>query len=246
MSRSAGSRYLLSGLLVCSECGAKLTIICGHGKRGYPRYGCARAYYRDTCSNTLRERHDRLETRLLAGIQKRVLQPEVIDYTLVAFEEELTRQIQGMSRQTDEHRTRQVQLQAEIEQYTRALADGYSSAISGAIIAREKELKEINERLMSGERGSVQTEMSELRAFIHSRLADIRKLLSSDVPRARLELARHVNQIVLRPTDVAGKGCYVATGEWDLLGKETGSRDATPLTLEMVAGARFELATFGL
>ena len=192
------------------------------------------------------ERHDRLETRLLAGIQKQVLQPEVIDYTLTAFEEELTRQMQGMSGQMDEHRNRQAQLQAEIEQYTRALADGYSPAISAAIMMRERELSEVSRRLVSGGRGSIQAEISELRTFVHSRLADVRKLLCADVPRARTELARHVDRIVIRPVEVAGQRYYMATGGWDLLGRELGPQDAAPPVLEMVAGARFELATFGL
>ena len=247
MSRGAGSRYLLSGLLVCSECGAKLTIVNGQGKQGHARYGCGRAYSRGTCTNTLRERQDRLETRLLAGLQKQVLQPEVIDYTLAVFEEELARQMRGMCGQMDGLRGRQAKLQSEIEQFTRALADGYSPAISGAITAREKELSEITRRLVSGERGSIQAELSKMRAFVHSRLADIRKLLCGDVPRARMELERHMGQAVLRPTEFAGKRYYVAMGEWDFLGKETGPRDsAAPCAFEMVAGVGFEPTTFGL
>ena len=84
--------------------------------------------------------------------------------------------------------------------------------------------------------------IEELRRFAHSRLGDVRRLLYSDVSRARQELARHVNEIVLRPEAKAGKRYYMASGQWNLIeGKEfTGGG------LEMVAGAGFEPATFGL
>ncbi len=37
---AAWSKYLFSGLLVCGECGAHITIVAGNGKRAYPKYGC--------------------------------------------------------------------------------------------------------------------------------------------------------------------------------------------------------------
>jgi len=35
---AAWSKYLFSGLLVCGECGARITIVAGKGKRAYPKY----------------------------------------------------------------------------------------------------------------------------------------------------------------------------------------------------------------
>jgi hypothetical protein len=64
---------------------------------------------------------------------------------------------------------------------------------------------------------------------------------------ARAEIARHVDKIVLRPVEKNGKRLYVATGDWSLLGNEMGpDHEPAPVKLWMVAGARFERATFGL
>jgi hypothetical protein len=53
-----------------------------------------------------RERQDRLESRLLAGLQNAVLQPEEIDYAVSKFEEELTKQLRGPSGEVDKLRQR--------------------------------------------------------------------------------------------------------------------------------------------
>jgi site-specific DNA recombinase len=34
-------RYLFSGLLKCSKCGGSIALVCGRGRNGADRYGCA-------------------------------------------------------------------------------------------------------------------------------------------------------------------------------------------------------------
>ena len=101
LSRSASSRYLFSGILICTECGGKLRIITGHGKNNHPRWGCPLNFNRGTCLNTLRERNDRVEPYLLTGLQKSVLQPEAAQYALDKFQLELDLQLKAMSGQVD-------------------------------------------------------------------------------------------------------------------------------------------------
>lgn len=72
----------------------------------------------------------------------------------------------------------------------------------------------------------------------------VRSLLYADVGAARAELSRHVDRIVMRPAEVEGKRCYVASGEWSLLGKGKGPLTSTAQSnLEMVAGACNALKT---
>jgi chromosome segregation ATPase len=197
--RSATSPYLFSGLLVCSECGAKVTIVTGSSKKGRASYGCSRNYSRGTCSNDLHEKRDVVENHLLAELQRAVLRPEIVDQVLGRFEEQVTKEIDKASSHADDLRKRRAPLEAEIANLTRALADAYSSALTGELARREKELAELNARLISGGPGSIQATMKELRQRITTRLTDIRSLLSSDAPRARAEISRHVDKIVLRP-----------------------------------------------
>ena len=248
MSRSASSPYLFSGFLVCSECGGKLVVVTGSGKRRRPRYGCPRNYFRGTCSNDLTERQERLEASLLEGLQKAVLQPEAVDYVLDQFEKELGNQLKAVSGQADSLRNRKVELEGELRRLAAAVAEGgHSTFLLEAIAERDRELRSLTERLVSGQPGSVQSSMENLRKFVHARLVNVRKLLYADVPQARAELARHVDSIALRPTEANGKRYYVATGNWNLVGRDLGSQDEAGLRqFEMVAGAGFEPATFGL
>ena len=115
-----------------------------------------------------------------------------------------------------------------------------------AISERERELREFTDRLIGSEPGSIQSSLSEMREFVHSRLADVKKLLYADVQIARTELARHVNQILLRPTERAGGRFYVASGEWNFGDFELAQSSNRIGNLEMVAGGGFEPPTFGL
>ena len=249
VSRSATSPYLFSGLLVCSICGGKLTIVSGRGKRGHAaRYGCPRHRYRGTCANEMTEPQDRLESRLLEGLQHAVLEPEVLDYALEKFQAELNAQLRKMSGELNVLRQRKDKIEAEIRNLTRALADEYSPAIAAEITKREKELSSIRDQVLLAEEGSFQTRVSVLRQWIFHSLSNLRELLTSDrtLARARAELTRHVQAIVLEPHTEGGKRFYVATGDWDLLGLGKGTTGDTVLgAFEMVAGAGFEPGSLG-
>jgi len=68
---------------------------------------------------------------------------------------------------------------------------------------------------------------------------------TSVFPVALLE-TKHVDRIVMRPVTAGDQKRYVAEGDWNLLGKYEGRPGAALRNLEMVAGVRFELTTFGL
>ncbi len=93
----------------------------------------------------------------------------------------------------------------------------------------------------------MQVTLVEVREFVHSRLANIRRLLYADVERARMELARHVSRIKMRPIVSDGEGYYVAGGEWNFLGTGLEMDRAPHLGgggARLVAGVGFE-PTFG-
>ena len=114
---------------------------------------------------------------------------------------------------------------------------------------RERELRQITDSLLAEGPGSVEAELSEIRQFVTTRLADIRTLLAKDVPLARIELAKHIKEIRMNPTEREAERFYVADGEWNLLGGFPGTgptRQPSDWRVRMVAGAGFEPATFGL
>jgi hypothetical protein len=96
----------------------------------------------------------------------------------------------------------------------RALGDGYSPALTKELAALEGELASTEERLRRSRPATPRFTPRALRAFVASRLADLRGLLNADAVAAKAELLKHVREIRLYPD---GK-TYRVAGEWDLLG----------------------------
>jgi hypothetical protein len=219
-NRAASSPYLLTGFLKCGSCGASLAVVTGRKKGGHGKYGCPQNFYRGACSNNLKEGADVVEERLLAGLQRSVLRPEVVDYALQEFERQLSASLADLSTGLDRMRERRDAIQQELDRLIAAIASvGHSPALVKAINDREQELSEIAQRL-----------------------GNIRQLLNSDVQRAKAELAKHVTGIEMVPKSEGKKGHYIAVGEWNLLGgfgEDSNGNDAE--RVRMVAGARFIL-----
>ncbi|MCL5743913.1 MAG: recombinase family protein, partial [Acidobacteria bacterium] len=239
-SRAASSPCLLTGFLKCGICGANLVIVAGRGKSGHRKYGCPQNFYRGACPNTLKERQDRLEKQLFAGLQNAVLRPEAIDYAVQQFGRQLQTALNGLSSELARMRGRKEHLEAELQRLVAAVAEGgHSAFLLEAIGTREGELREIGDRLLSADPESVPSQLENIRRFITTRLADLRALLYTDVERARFELGKHITEIRMLPESSGKDSHYAATGVWDLLsgyaeGPEKGNR------VRLVAGVGFE------
>lgn len=93
-------RYIFSGFLICGICGSKMVIVTGSGKRAYVKYGCPSHRYRGTCSNGLMIRQDGLEAQLIAGLTERISKPEMIEYALKRFQEQLQERLRELQEET--------------------------------------------------------------------------------------------------------------------------------------------------
>ena len=249
LQRSATSSYLFSGLLKCGKCGGNLVIVTGNkGPGQYRKYGCSQHFYRGACSNNLLERQDWLEKRLLAELQGDVLKPEAIEYVIGEFGRQLKVALENLSGELAQMRQRKETIEAELRRLTATAAQtGPSPFLIEAINDRERQLRDITERLLSAGPGSVESHLAGIREFVTKRLSDLQGLLSGETTLARTELKKHVEEIRMTPQYGDGRPHYLAEGAWNLLGKETGpSHNTAPLQIRMVAGVRFELTTFGL
>jgi len=198
----------------------------------------------------LKEDRERIEERLLAELQHRVLTPEVIDFALEEFGRQLNLRLLDLSDGLSRSRERRAQLEAELRRLVDAVVqNGASRFLLDAIGEREKALREISNQLLSDGPQSVEAELAEIRSYVTTRLADVRSLLAKNVPLARVELARHVREIRMQASNVGAERFYVADGEWNLLASLPGTgptRQPSDWRVRMVAGAGFEPATFGL
>lgn len=218
-SSAMNAPYLFSGLLKCSQCGANLQIVAGRG-RNHPNqtYGCPLNFHRgdSVCSNRVRVRRDVLERDLLAGLQEKVLRKDAVEYALDRFEEQLLKELDNIGGDMDRMRKRKAELESETARLAAGLASGlYSVTVMVEIARREQEIAEIGESLLSSGMDSVRSRIKKLRENALHRISDVRETLNGDPATARAYLAKHVEQIVMRPDG----GLYVASGSWDLLGE---------------------------
>ncbi len=218
-ARALTSPYLFSGMLKCGECGANLIIGTGGGTHIHKKYVCANYFNRGTCGNDLYIRRDILEERLLGRLQRELLRPEVIDYTVAEFGRQLRAALSSMSNDLAVLRRRKEQLEGEIERFAEAIARGGPlDAPVQQIAVREKELKAITNRLLSASSASLEGQLRELRQFVEKGISDLRSQLNRDTALAKAELQKHLREVRMAPTK-DGEDChYVAEGNWDLLG----------------------------
>lgn len=220
LSGQQRSVYLFSGLLKCGACGGSITFVSGRWRSESQQYGCSMHHQRGetVCSNRLTIRRDRLESRLLAGLQKEVLREETIDYAVAGMKTALERRFNELNDTLSGIRDRKHELETEIARLIRAIADGSrSESIMAAIGERERELRAITDDLLEKRPTSIQSKLDELRMFAVAQLTELRQLLArpENVQEARALLARQIGPITLIPTKEGG---YSAKGSVDFFG----------------------------
>ena len=215
--------YLFSGLLRCGVCGGPITLVAGRAGNARAKYGCCWHQQRGdkVCSNGLLIAREELETRLVSGFQQAVLREEVIDKIVKSFEKELGRRVANVDDDLARMRARKTALQAEISNLADVMAQsGYQSpALIQRLAEREKELQAITDELLEP-RGSLRTQIRDLRAFAIAELAVIKKLLSApeNITQVRAKLVQRVGTFTLDPVKENGRLIYMASGKVDFFG----------------------------
>ena len=133
-------RYLLSGLTRCGVCGGSFSMV------GATALGCSTARNRGTCSNLKTFRRDRLEARVLAALQSKLMEPALFKVFCDTFVEELNRLRIEASTTMDAARAEIVRIDRRLNALTEALMDGTMPKEmirekSYALYARKQELE---------------------------------------------------------------------------------------------------------
>ena len=217
-ARAVGSPYVFSGLLQCAECGGTVTVVSGcWAKRQDVRYGCSLHYNRGrgACGNNLLIPRQELETKLLAGLQEKVLHPDVVEYTIQRCTDAIEQQAQLHAGDSAQLLRRRAGLEREVHRLTDAIAFGRDARpLLEGITARQSELAGICAKLASIDPSSVKLKVGALRRFVEQSLKDLRSVMNADPVSIRAEIAKHVRKIALRREN----GSYTATGTWNFLG----------------------------
>ena len=221
MNRTARSkRYLFSGVLVCGECGARIVIVSGNGKRGYVKYGCPSHRYRGVCANGLTIRQDRLENQLLAALEERVLKTETLNHALRQFEVHLRRRLGEIQRQTSSPKAlqkRYLELQAKAKRITQAIAEtGHSRSLLAELQTIELEIEHVGEQIATSKPMDPNMVLAEARNFATGRLMNLRTFLRANAETAKPAIMKHIKQLVLTPRQTPTGPIYEVSGSFEL------------------------------
>ncbi len=221
------SKYLFSGLLVCGVCGAKMVIVSGDGKRAYKKYGCPSHRYRGICDNGLMIRLDRLEDQLLSYLEEHILTTEMCAYAVELFEKQLQKRLTEMEQNSETYSVRAQQLEteraklvAQIKNITDAIKDsGHSAALLRCLSESEIALADIDEELRAYKPPSIKVAVGEFRDYATRALVNLKSLFHDTLafPRVKLELLKHVTELVMTPAKHSEGMAYEVTGDWKIL-----------------------------
>jgi hypothetical protein len=120
----------------------------------------------------------------------------------------------------EDTRRRKIELEGEMRNLARAIADGMDSpSLRKAITERETEIAQLTSKTLGRGKDSVHSQVRNLRKFFQTSMGDLRRLLTSNgsAPLVRMALAKHIGAITVGPDD-AGDIAY--KGEFKLLGDD--------------------------
>ena len=133
---------LLSGLLTCSCCGGKVGIILSD------RLGCLNHHRRGTCANNRTILREKLEARVLTGLQERLVSAEAVEEAVRAYVEETNRLNHQRRGQHEADRRALAKIERAIAGIISAIEDGmYQPSMKARMDELERQKAEITARM---------------------------------------------------------------------------------------------------
>ena len=241
--RGRPSRYLLSGLMRCGECGGHYVV------QDTRAYGCSSRINggKHLCGNSLRVKRQVAETVLLAKVKESLLGDDVIAYVRAQFEVALRTVEAGLD--PDKLRRRIADLDDKLARVADAIETvGINATLTERLRTLQAEKQQAEDELVAATAARPQL---DIRALVPECVARWRQLVENiedlakhpeattqDIETARNHLHALLGPIVLRPQNGVLWAHPTA--------KAKGLVEARPLPKIVVAGAGFEPATFGL
>ncbi|MDB6061778.1 MAG: Recombinase [Verrucomicrobiaceae bacterium] len=230
--KGARPRTLLGGLMTCGFCGGAMTAVNSR------LYGCITRHDRgdSVCHGVYAPRVD-TDTRILASIRDELLSPGAVA--------ELQREVDALLRAESLHmdseykaaRSRFTDLHVEIERVVDAIAAvGGSSALQQRLQKLELERDQLVQKASLTPKAHMR--VSDVLKLYKERVINLKNALQEDITTAREALREILGPIRVIEND-DGVWAEVETNRVMML-------RAADLSMKLVAGARFELTTFGL
>ena len=228
-------KYLLSGLLVCGECGANLIM---NGTGNNQSYCCSTRINGGThaCANSIRIPRRVAESKLLAGIKHELASPEFADAFTRSERKLLASKKADAKGAGKRRRDRLAELEQEIRRLVDAIASGLlSPAVKSRLQAAEAERDTLTRQ--ESQPAQVTAKVIELLPRMadsyHQLVSKLETAVLADVVAARRSLKRLVGTVRVERAEKTGEPVGVVEMKTARFLDETG-----PL-VSMVAGACF-------
>jgi site-specific DNA recombinase len=247
LGRARRPRYLFSGLTKCGVCGG------GFIMAGRNRLACFGARDQGRCDNLMTIRRDEVEARVLKALEEKLLRQDLFEEFCDEFTREMNR-LRMEQRATISSAKREVdRIGTRIKKLLNLMLDDEMAVDEG-----KAEIKTLDAR-----RKELQAQLEtadEAPPLLHPEMADLyRQKVTTlaqalEQPETRTEateaLRGLIDAIILTPNDgglrIQLKGNLAAMLSAATNAKRSPETGDLSLQVEMVAGAGFEPATFGL
>lgn len=213
------SKYLLTGLMRCDECGGSVYVKTrAHGRRRVAFYGCTSYHLRGTavCSNGIEVSMESMNDLVLGAFEADILRPQIVERVVRGFIAALRPSMAERDARRAALRAERDRIEGALERLTAAItAGGELAPLLAALKAQEADRQAIRRELAS--LGTAERlDVRQLEADARERLTVWRELLLSDaVGPARQMLkkllaaplrARPVRESGVRGWEVTGRG----------------------------------------
>ncbi len=201
-------RYLLSGMVRCSQCGGPMTVVNHrHGVDMVKVYTCA--YHRErgdsVCANTARRPVTSVNDAVVHWVEQNVLSEDVVLEALRIVRNRLQERTRATTTDLPGFEKRMAVLRAEIDRLVGALAttDQKPGPVVQAIAERQEELSALDARVRAAKAApdAIELEIRRMEADARRRLTDLRGALGRNADAAR-EVLRAIFEAPLRSTPV--------------------------------------------
>jgi site-specific DNA recombinase len=216
-------KYLLTGILLCDECGRPMSMVNAH------RYGCGSRNRggNAACSNAIYLRREDAEQRFFAGVRDELLSESTLRWAELEIAKSV---LQPPTQDAKRLRAELDNVAAEIERIVDAVCKvGISTALTGRLKMLEQRQRELSAEIRAAEKMVVLPDRAAIAAKwqeLVDGLGDLPgRLDESEIDEARAVLRDYVGQVRV---DRAGRG------------------HAKVDICKLVAGVGFEPTTFGL
>lgn len=172
-------RYLFSGLMKCGDCGGGFVHV------NSERIGCATARNKGTCDNLMTMKRDVLETTVLEGLSKRLMEPKLFEVFCKQYTKRMNELVAEHNASLNFERKELTSVHKELDKLIQAIIDGVSGAsVKDKIDTLEARKDALTAKLEATKEKPVllHTGMAEL---YRKQVADLIPLLREDAHRSR-------------------------------------------------------------